>query len=92
VIFSISPPAPSLFYGILIYMYYSDHGPPHFHAKYGRFEAVVSIETAKTLKGCLPRRASSLVREWVGLYRSELKENWKLACAHEPTHRIPPLD
>ena len=72
-------PRISEFYGILIYMYYSDHGPPHFHAMYGRFEAVVSIETAKTLKGSLPRRASSLVRKWARLYQS-------------PPRRIPPLD
>jgi hypothetical protein len=85
-------PRISEFYGILIYMYFSDHGPPHFHAMYGRFEAVVSIDTAKILKGCLPRRASLLVGEWAKLYRSELRENWELACAHEPPRRIPPLD
>jgi len=85
-------PRISEFYGILIYMYYSDHGPPHFHAMYGRFEAVVAIETAITLRGSLPRRASSLVREWSRLYRSELRDNWKLACAHEPPRWIPPLD
>ena len=62
---SVETPMPRIseFYGILIYMYYSDHGPPHFHAMYGRFEAVVAIETAGTLRGSLPRRASSLVRE-----------------------------
>ena len=85
-------PRISEFYGILIYMYYSDHGPPHFHAMYGRFEAVVAIDTALTVKGRLPKRASALVREWARLYRSELKENWKLACAHEQPHSIPPLD
>jgi hypothetical protein len=85
-------PRISEFYGILIYMYYSDHAPPHFHAMYGRFEAEVSIETAETLRGYLPKRASSLVREWATRYRSELTENWKLACAHEPPRRIPPLD
>lgn len=85
-------PRISEFYGILIYMYYSDHGPPHFHAMYGRFEAEISIETSETLKGHLPRRASALVREWAKLYRTELKANWERACAHQPPRRIPPLD
>jgi hypothetical protein len=85
-------PRISEFYGIMIYMYYSDHAPPHFHAMYGHFEAEVSIETAETLRGYLPRRASSLVREWAALYRLELTENWKRVCAHEPPRRIPPLD
>jgi len=85
-------PRISEFYGILIYMYYSDQGPPHVHAIYGRFEAEISIETAEMLRGDLPRRASALVREWGALYRSELRENWRRACAHEPPRAIPPLD
>ena len=85
-------PRISEFYGILIYMYYSDHGPPHFHAMYGGFEAEVSIEKAQTLRGRLPSRASSLVREWARLYRSELMENWERACSHLPPRRIPPLE
>ena len=85
-------PRISEFYGILIYMYYSDHGPPHFHAMYGRFEAEVSIETSQILRGHLPVRASALVREWTRLYRLELRENWQRARTHEAPRRIPPLD
>lgn len=85
-------PRISEFYGILIYMYYSDHGPPHSHAIYGRFEAEISIDTATALKGRLPGRAYSLVREWAVLDRSELKDNWKRVCSHIPTRRIPPLN
>ena len=56
-------PRISEFYGIVIYMYYSDHAPPHFHAIYGQFEAEILIRSAAVLKGHLPRRALSLVRE-----------------------------
>ena len=28
-------PRISAFYGIVITMYFSDHPPPHFHARYG---------------------------------------------------------
>ena len=64
-------PRISVFYGIAIYMYYRDHAPPHFHALYGEFEATVSIETGDLLEGRLPRRARSLVSEWVMSHRDE---------------------
>jgi hypothetical protein len=50
-------------------MYYRDHGPPHFHAIYGEYEATVAIETAELLEGRLPRRARSLVSGWSELRR-----------------------
>ena len=37
-------PEISLFYGIRITMYWSDHNPPHFHAEYGNNKAVVLID------------------------------------------------
>ena len=84
-------PRVSEFYGILIYMYFSDHAPPHFHAIYGRHEAEVAIGTERILDGWLPKRAHSLVREWAKLYRLELEQNWQKARAHEPLFQIPPL-
>ena len=43
-------PRISEFYGIVIYMYYSDHAPPHFHAIYGQFEAEILIRSAVCCK------------------------------------------
>ena len=57
-------PTISAFYGILIRMFYSDHPPPHFHARYGDFEATVDIGTLEVIEGQLPSRALNLVREW----------------------------
>ena len=48
------------FYGILIRMFFNDHPPPHFHARYGEFEATVEIGTLEVLDGQLPRRALNL--------------------------------
>ena len=45
-------------------MFFNDHAPPHFHARYGEFEATVDIETQGVIQGELPRRAFSLVQEW----------------------------
>lgn len=85
-------PRISEFYGIAIYMYYSDHAPPHFHAIYGQFEAEIMIRSATVLKGQLPPRAQSLVREWADRYRRELEENWERARAHVELRSIPALD
>ena len=57
-------PQVSRFFGIVIYMYYNDHAPPHFHAIYGDGEATYTIETLEILRGKLPRRAHSMVVEW----------------------------
>jgi len=44
-------PEISRFYGIVILMYYDEHVPPHFHARYGEFQAVVGIEPLAILRG-----------------------------------------
>lgn len=72
-------PRISQFYGILIAMYYNDHAPPHFHARYGEHEVTVVIDTLKTLAGHLPRRAMSLVLEWAVVHQAELFTNWEKA-------------
>ena len=85
-------PRISEFYGILIYMYFQDHPPAHFHAIYAEFEAVVSVESGDVLQGQLPTRALKLVREWRELHRGELLEDWRRAQEGEPLAKIPPLD
>ncbi len=85
-------PQISQFFGIIIYMYYSDHAPPHFHAEYGEDEAVYTIETLEILRGSLPRRAHGLVVEWASLHRDELRANWTRARNGERLATITPLD
>ena len=85
-------PRISQYYGIVIYMYYEDHAPPHFHAIYGEFEAIIEIETGQVLDGSLPRRALKLVKAWLRLHRDELMANWNLARAHLPLNLVDPLD
>ena len=64
-------PTISDFYGILIRMFFNDHAPPHFHARYGEFEATIDIGTLAVLQGQLPRRALNLVQEWATIHREE---------------------
>ncbi len=84
-------PEISRFYGIIIRMYFDDHPPPHFHARYGNDQAVININTLAIISGKLPPRALGLVMEWATLYQSELKEVWKKAVNLEPLHKIDPL-
>ncbi len=79
------------FFGIVIAMYFSDHAPPHFHAKYAEHEAVISIDSLRVREGSLPPRAFGMVLEWASLHREELFENWDLAHAGHPLRPIAPL-
>ena len=80
------------FYGIVIYMYYRDHGVPHFHALYAGQEAVIAIRGLRVLEGRLPQRALALVRTWGRLHREELERDWELARGNRPLRRIAPLE
>lgn len=84
-------PRISAFYGIVIVMYFDDHPPPHFHARFGEFEAQIAISTAEELHGSLPRRALGLVTEWVELHRGELEADWERARLGQPLAMIEPL-
>ncbi|MEO8592590.1 MAG: DUF4160 domain-containing protein [Candidatus Solibacter sp.] len=84
-------PIISAFYGIQIRMFFNDHPPPHFHARYGDFEATVEISTAGVLEGRLPARALKLVQEWAMMNRVELEENWRLCRQNAAPERIEPL-
>jgi hypothetical protein len=85
-------PRISYFYGIAIYMYYRDHAPPHFHAIYGSEEIEIAIRSRRVLKGWLPARAMSLVRQWTKLHEAELLDSWELARQRAPLRPIPPLE
>ena len=80
------------FYGIIIQMYFADHGPPHFHVIYNDFRAVVGILDFSVLHGDLPPKALALVMEWARLHRSELLRDWELATQKKVLDPIAPLE
>jgi hypothetical protein len=84
-------PRISEFYGIIIELYWSDHNPPHFHAKYGEHRVEIEIRTLGTLRGRLPPKAMALVVEWAASHQDELLTQWGRARNHEPLERIEPL-
>lgn len=85
-------PRISSFFGVVVFMFYNDHQPPHFHAEYGEFEAVYIIETLDILRGQLPRRAHAMVIEWALLHRLELRADWHRAREGRLLEPIEPLD
>jgi hypothetical protein len=85
-------PRISQFFGITIAMYFNDHAPPHFHARYGAAEAAIVIDTLAVLWGDLPQRAHALVLEWAALHRSELQDDWERARQGMPLEPIAPLE
>jgi hypothetical protein len=85
-------PEISRFFGIVIVMYYKEHAPPHFHAKYAGQRAAFSIDDLRLTEGRLPRRAVSLVLEWAFQHREELMENWRRVEQREDLLKIDPLD
>jgi len=87
-------PTISMFYGILILMYFYDnkkHSIPHIHAEYGEFTATIAIEDGEVLEGNLPSAKMKLVQAWIEIHRDDLKANWKLAVSGEPVFKIDPL-
>lgn len=85
-------PEISRFLGIVIAMYYNDHAPPHFHARYGEYEIRVMIDSGEIMSGSFPKRARKHVLEWLDLHRSELMEDWVLAEKRKPLLKIDPLE
>lgn len=85
-------PRISEFFGIVIYMYFNEHFPPHFHAQYGGEEASYILDSLEVYEGQLPRRVNALVLEWAALHRKELKENWEKAKQGRELSDIEPLE
>ncbi|MFZ2278748.1 MAG: DUF4160 domain-containing protein [Prosthecobacter sp.] len=83
-------PEISRFFGIRVEMFYDEHLPPHFHARYEGERAAFTLD-GTLMEGEMTGQAYRLVREWAAIHPAELNENWNLAEQHLPLKRIPPL-
>ena len=87
-------PSISLFYGIVVYMYYKDfekYHLPHIHVKYQEYTATISITNGEILSGKLPNKQLKMVQVWIDIHQEDLLLNWDLAVAGETPYRIEPL-
>ena len=84
-------PTISMFRGIKIFMNWNDHQPPHFHAKYGSEEVLVSINELEVIEGSMQSKQLKMVIGWAAFHQSELLENWELARNKQELFVIEPL-
>ena len=83
-------PEISRFYGIVVFMNFNDHLPPHFHARYQEQEVTIEIETG-IVTGKMSKRALRLLFEWLDAHQGELMRNWERVRARQPLDKIEPL-
>jgi hypothetical protein len=69
-------------------MFFFDHNPPHFHAIYGEYNALININTLEIIEGDLPKKAQSLVLEWAKMYQKDFTKIWNT----QDFKKLPPLE
>ena len=87
-------PIISMFYGIIIQLYFFDtdkHNKPHIHVKYAEYKASIDIQTSNVIDGEIPVRQLRLVQAWIEIHREELMADWTLAVNGEAPFKIEPL-
>ena len=86
-------PTLSMFFGIIIRMYYApkEHNPPHIHVYYQEYTSVIDISNFELIEGDLPIRQIRLVTAWIEIHKDELIADWKLCQNGEKPFSIEPL-
>ncbi len=72
-------------------MYFNEHNPPHFHAEYQGYKAIITIQKG-IVDGKMPKRALKLIFEWLELHKEELFEVWNSIEKTGEFNKIEPLD
>jgi len=86
-------PTLSMFFGIIIRMYYApkEHNPPHIHVYYQSESAVINIQDGNLTEGKLGLKQLRLVNAWIEIHREELLADWELCQNGEKPYSIEPL-
>ncbi len=87
-------PVISMFYGVIVLMYYFDnrqHHLPHIHVQYGDEEVILAIPSGEIIEGSLRSAKMKLVQAWIEIHREELMANWQLAVNGQSVFKIEPL-
>ena len=85
-------PIISVFFGIVIRMFYQEHEPPHFHAEYQGQSGTFDFEGRALAGDVRSRTARRLIAEWATAHRLELETNWTRIKAGRPLDKIEPLE
>jgi len=84
-------PIISVFFGIVIRMFYKEHEPPHFHAEHQSQQAKCNFDGEFVAGLIQSPTARRLIQQWAGLHRRELEANWENMKAGRPLDKIEPL-
>ena len=87
-------PSISMFYGIIIYIYFNDnkqHKLPHIHVRYQDDEVILEIPNGEVLEGKIPNSKMKLIQAWIEIHKDELMADWNLAVNGEQPYKIDPL-
>ena len=87
-------PVISMFYGIIVMMFFIDnkkHKKPHIHVKYQEQEAVISIPNGEVLEGTIKSTKLKLVQAWIEIHKEDLMADWELAVKGQNPFPIEPL-
>ena len=55
--------------GIIVEMFFDDHNPPHFHARYGNHKVLITIGRRKVLAGSFPPKQLEDIKEWARYHK-----------------------
>jgi hypothetical protein len=87
-------PSISMFYGIIVYLYFKDniqHNKPHIHVRYQEDEVIVAIPDGEVLEGSIPSNKMKLLQAWIEIHKDELVADWELALSGQQPYKIDPL-
>ncbi len=84
-------PSISDFLGMVIYMYWDEHPPAHFHVRFGNMWASIDIKTGELVDGVLPQKKLKAVNEWRKIHIDELLENWEIVSKNGSPKKVAPL-
>jgi Domain of unknown function (DUF4160) len=68
-------PIISVFFGIIIRMFYKEHEPAHFHAEHQGQRAKFDFDGKLVAGEIRSRTALRLIRQWAALHRRALESN-----------------
>jgi hypothetical protein len=85
-------PIISVFFGIIVRMYYKEHEPAHFHAEYQNQQGKFDFSGEMMIGNIQSRTALRLIKEWAAAHTTELQSNWEQMKAGRPLHGIAPLE
>ena len=75
------------FFGIIIFLYWKDHNPPHIHFTYGDYECSISV-LDRIVDGQAPAKVIAKVNEWINLHEAEILSLWEKAQKGEKIDKI----